>query len=483
MRKEAALPTQSDQGLHFWYQKSTLLILLASLFVVVQALSCVIPPFQSPDESFHLGRAYLLSKGRIFLGNNGQVSGGNVDIGLSDYIDVFRDQRWFPYDEDKRRTRDPRASLAKEITWTGTEKFFRAPNVANYFPLPYAPQAAAIAIGESTGMTVANSYRLARTFSLLATLGILGIALLTYPVPPFVCALFVMPMTLFQMSSVSLDPVSFSLCVLTGALFMRGTNLNVSFTRTMHFVLAICLFSLATCRLNLVPFTLLLAVLYRIRRSFTYLVSWTAVSVLSFSWIICVFETIKEGGTLQVRSDLLTNYMSHPTEFFHVLSATLGNTDVLKGVWYMFIGAMGWSEITMSGGHFDRLQGIFLDPGIYFCFGILLALMALLSVKFGVSRSFGLSNASLLIGATLSALCIFLALLVMWTPPPAKVIIGVQGRYFIPSAIFVGFALFNNKVSPTKARLAVGLLFIMAATSIMAMGPRLLEQYWVTPPL
>ena len=40
---------------------------LLLLIVVVLPISFLVPPFQSPDEFNHIKRAYLLSKGDVFL--------------------------------------------------------------------------------------------------------------------------------------------------------------------------------------------------------------------------------------------------------------------------------------------------------------------------------------------------------------------------------------------------------------------------------
>jgi hypothetical protein len=73
----------------FWYSKRQIKIGLLLLFFFVVCISCFIPPLQSPDEPAHLSRAYLLSKGEIFLGVSDGVTGGKVDSGLLKYLDSF----------------------------------------------------------------------------------------------------------------------------------------------------------------------------------------------------------------------------------------------------------------------------------------------------------------------------------------------------------------------------------------------------------
>ena len=47
--------------------KSFNIIVWVFAFLTASALSYLIPPMQSPDEMSHVERAYLLSKGHIFL--------------------------------------------------------------------------------------------------------------------------------------------------------------------------------------------------------------------------------------------------------------------------------------------------------------------------------------------------------------------------------------------------------------------------------
>jgi len=53
-------------GHAFWYSRRAALLSIVFFILVVQSISPVIPPFQSPDEDAHLKRAYLLAKGEIF---------------------------------------------------------------------------------------------------------------------------------------------------------------------------------------------------------------------------------------------------------------------------------------------------------------------------------------------------------------------------------------------------------------------------------
>ena len=50
----------------FWYSPYSAVGFILYLLILAQAISFLIPPFQSPDEAEHIKRAYLLSKVRFF---------------------------------------------------------------------------------------------------------------------------------------------------------------------------------------------------------------------------------------------------------------------------------------------------------------------------------------------------------------------------------------------------------------------------------
>jgi hypothetical protein len=82
----------------YWYSKQSIMVLVAILFLIVQSISYLTPPFQSPDEFHHLDRAYLLSKGGVFLESSNKVTGGDIDTGLLDYMNNFGGLR-FKYEK------------------------------------------------------------------------------------------------------------------------------------------------------------------------------------------------------------------------------------------------------------------------------------------------------------------------------------------------------------------------------------------------
>ena len=440
------------------------MVLVAILFLIVQSISYLTPPFQSPDEFHHLDRAYLLSKGEVFLESSNKVTGGDIDTGLLDYMNNFGGLR-FKY--EKKITAQA-YQLSENIQWSGQRKFIGLPNTAAYFPISYIPQALALSIGGHAGLSVRHSYYLARLFSLMATLGILWAAFLLYPVPLIVVAFFVTPMTLFQLGSASLDAVSFAVTVLFASLYMRGTNNAYKFDSKMHIAFAICLFALVTTRINLIPLTLLPIVLYATRKNRIYLVSTFVLISLSFAWIGFVLKTVQG---LSVRTltttEIIKFYLEHPVDFYHVFIATITDSGILKHYWSMFIGILGWLDTP-------------LPQSAYIIYGVLLTALAFISFQ---RNRFCLQNGnclSLAIATAPSIFLIFVIQLACWTNHPAKVIEGIQGRYFTPIFILLSFAVFNRRLSQLEIKIGLSVVFIMALLSVSIMGPTLRDRYWLS---
>jgi uncharacterized membrane protein len=287
-------------------------------------------------------------------------------------------------------------------------------------------------------------------------------------------------MTLFQMCSASLDAVSFGMTALAGALYMRGADTRHSFSSGMHTALTVCLFSLATSRINLILLTLLPAALYSKRRSPQYLISGAAAFLSALAWLGTVLATVRggHGNEPPLSSTIIEYYLHHVGSFISVLYATVTNGDLLQFYWDMFIGLFGWSGIELPVTGPAKVWGIFLDPFVYIAFGVLLPALTYLTAQRDVARLLSKPSLLLTIAAALSLFLIFPILLVVWTPHPARVIQGVQGRYFTPILILLSFSVLNGKLTHASRTTCMTIVFIIATLSVSDMAPQLLRQYW-----
>ena len=447
-----------------WYTKWEAVLFVLLLFIVVRSISELIPPFQSPDEVNHIQRAYTLAEGNWLPMREGDAAGGMVDTALLKYTDYFSA---LPFDYSAKEDRTLLAHT-ESIKWTSKRVFSDFSNTAVYFPIPYIPQALALNIGERLHLTVQNSYFLARTFSLSATLGILLCALLSYPVPMPLIALFLLPMSLFQMASASMDSVCFAVSLLAASLFMRAADEEVRFGPSLHVVLTICLVVLATVRQNLICFTFLPAVLYTIRRSPSYFFSAGAGFLLAALWSVYLTHGFSNVSPYNITPiEAIKFYLAHPQALVLTTVKTVTNYDLLIFYRDSFIGNFGGLDTP-------------LGSGTYSAFTFLLLLLALVTFQWSRERFLRLSTISLVCGGLVAVAVLFFLLLVAWTPYRAPFIQGVQGRYFVPILAFAGYPLFAARISPLRRKLGLLVMFILLQLSMMSTGSALIDRYFVS---
>ena len=447
-----------------WYSPNQALMMVAALFVLASLFGSQVPPFQSPDEFNHVKRAYLLSHGHIVTLNRGSLTGGDIDEGLLQYMDCFMP---FPLNY---HTKVERASLraCDAIHFSGRQRFSSLPNTAMYFPLPYAAQAFAFAIGERSGMSVARSYYLARLLSLSATLLLLLAAFTVYSVPPGAVSLFFMPMCLFQLSAASLDSVTFAMTVVAASLFLRAYRRELPFGTHHSLALSALLLLLATSRVIYIVLAPLLMVLYRVRRSPRNLVLFVVVFLLAASWIGFSLLTVHgQGANAQETSssDIVKYYLVHPEKLLGVLIRTFGDGDLMRGWWEMFVGNLGWLDIP-------------LGTPAYVLFAVELAGIVVVSFPTKSIAELNFGNAALALVAAGAFFMLLLVSLSAWTPHPATILYWIEGRYFYPIAILFMFSIWSGSLPKERSVPAFAILTLIAVSSLEIVIPKLVSRYY-----
>lgn len=401
-------------------------ILLA--FAIGLALMSMVPPFQSPDEPAHIARAYLLAKGQLVLDTPpGFDSGGRVDDGLIAFSAAHDMLRFAPH----RKLTQAEQTAASRIMWAGTRSFIAAPGTGYYFPLAYLPQAAGLATGEALGLTVAHSYFLARVFSLGLSLLAIALAFAVFPVNLFSFAVLVLPMSIFQFVSASLDGFTMALGVLAVSLFMRGAGKEKDFPAWMSYAMALAILLLATSRTNLLPLLAMPLVVFAMRRSPREFWIFLAVGLLAVAWTVLAFKlTQLTRPARPPAGEIVAYYLTHPPALGEVLANTLGDSHLQKMYLASFVGILGWLDTPLPVWFYKVAAGC-------------LAIAAALSLSLRRIGACWQPSAALVLMSLGSALLTFLALLVGWSPHPATLVEGVQGRYFTIPLILLGYAMYG----------------------------------------
>lgn len=399
---------------------------------------------QSPDENHHIARAYLLGQGGWGLQTApGKMSGGMIDAGLEEYIQL----NMFLAGKPGFKFTEPERAYIHQIAWqsASSKKYFEMPGTGYYLPLVYLPHALGLRVSEALDLSIHHSYQVTRLLVLGASMGLILWALSIFNPGPGVLAMLLLPMTLFQMLLPTIDGFTTALSLMVVALFARGFQNATDSDDTIisSFFASACLLLVVTSRIHLLPMLLLPFVSSWRRRKFSDAVWGTGVAVIAAAWmILALTQTVDTRiPRMHTTSELLKHYSIAPWEFFIVLWKTLSSTDMREFYWHSFIGILGWLDAPLLKTHY-----IWISGGLLLC--ILFTISPPRSMKDMAFRS------TMLFISIASTLLIFFALLITWTPHPTETIAGVQGRYFIIPAILFCIALhgINSKKNPAQGR-------------------------------
>jgi uncharacterized membrane protein len=430
-------------------------------------LSALIPPLQSPDENAHLMRAYLLGNLKVILDSpEGQHSGGLIDSGLILYSDAFD---ILPQKSSRKLSSDE-VGYAETIRWTGIKKFRSISGTGFYFPLSYTPQAIGLKIGEVTGLTIDSSYLLARFMSLSTIAIILYSAFRVYPVSPLLTALLILPMSMFQFSSASLDGISNALAVLSVALFLRISSERKSASSSHFYGLVCSVILLATSRIHAMPLLALVGIasFYTRRKKFYFI--FIGAAVLALVWTLVVMKTTVGFSNIVGMSASATAlyYVKNPAALYNVFFSTLSDSNFARDYRDSFIGVLGWLDAGFNQLIYER---------VFICLGVIAAFS--ISVK-NLNINW-VPRACLFLCALASVFLIFFALLITWNKHPASQIQGVQGRYFLIPAIMAAYAISGASYAAEGffRRMALILVTALGLFTAFSTSKLLIERYYM----
>lgn len=461
---------QEEGGFRDWRAMVVIAALLAFIW------SALIPPFKSPDEPDHLRRAYLLTQGQWLLysqpcaeegyrcKNGKTASGGELDRGLKDYLAV-RDRINAAQQTVNHRDEEQ----AEGFRWAHENAFDISPGTGYYFPLVYAPQAAGLALSKALGLRLETSYYVARFFSLSATFLVLALAFSIWTPQPITLALLLLPMTLYQVVSTSLDGFSTALAVLALSCFLRimdparpGRGL------ALFSVMAASLFLVATSRAHMLPMLLVLYVAaWRLRNPGAW-VGALVVTAAVLGWMAVALPSSVDLRLERTHStgEILAHYLQSPSDLVGVFWRTFSDPGLMNSYFKSFIG---------------QFFALFLSPHVYVVIAAMLAAIHLSSLwKSPLElRSTVLARSTLLLIGIVSCFLGFLAMLLTWTPHPADTIEGVQGRYFLVPVMLILSAVGPWRVvSETTRKLGAGLLALLFGIGFFAGTVRMLDGFY-----
>jgi uncharacterized membrane protein len=431
--------------------------------VIGLSMMVITPPFQVPDEDAHFFRAYQTSTLNLRLEKRGNRVGAELP---HCYLDTQLLFRGITVD----RSRRVNASMHKQaLSMTDNSPVFSSP-ILPYPPVAYVAQAIGMLAGRCANAPPIVSFYLARLLNLALFLFMTTWAVRLMPVMPWGLALLVlMPMTMFQGSSISADAFTIGLSFLMISFLLRCAARDQRLT-VRHIGLMFAgavLLSLVKQGYSPIIFLALLIPFERFgSRMRKALVIAGLFLVTAAIGIACVL-TIRDysvGLPGSNSAEQLRLILANPPAYVFKLVVSPFRSFCIES----FIGWLGWLD--------TRLPKWILVP-----YSLLL-----IAVPFAERRKFNLTRQQRLMGCGLFLLLggiIFTVQYLSWNAVGRKIIDGVQGRYLIPFSPLL-LLQFNNRRfgysiedNPTARRMLIGFIILVHVLTAVT----LIKRYYLLP--
>lgn len=394
----------------------------------------VVPPFQAFDENTHFFKAMGLSEGQWMPEKIGNNVGIYVPEGAWKLVNTFWPSTNV-YFKEKLEVNDIISKL--NISLNNKEKHFAGLQgiaVAVYSPIPYFPSVFAIMMGKFFDLPPLILMYLARFANLLVWLLLVYLAIRITPIYKWVfLILALLPMNVFEAASVSIDGLTIGLSFLMIAYILKLALGNANFKKRDFFILMILGLLIALVKsIYILLFFLFILIPadkfkdHKMKYGF-FSILFVLMGLTSAGWIwltnglyIPVFPTWSVTGQIQ----FITGH------FLYYLTILL-KTALNYGIYYliMFVGDFGISGVSAP----------FIMVVTYFLMLIFVALVDKNEFKISLKQKL-----MCLIIFMVTVTTIFTFEYITWNPVGYGIILGVQGRYFIPIAPLL-LILYNKR--------------------------------------
>lgn len=430
------------------------------------AMILITPPFQAPDEPAHFYRAW---QSGCF---ESRVVHPNKDAGA----DLFKDLHAlkllgtadFPFHPEHKVKADYYRSLFRFRLSSEEKQFFLFSNTAINHGYLYIPQAAGVILVRLLNAPPIVSLYLGRFLNLSAwCLCILVIIRLFPPGKWLFVSIALMPMSLFQASTLSADTLFNGTAFCFIALVLRNCNRN----DPMKWKEICSLIALSALMLigkqGYFPVLAMMLLIPRKRfgssdRMIKFLAVWLAVIIVVLLVRFHQLSGIQDNHPGVVPPDQLAAILSHPMSYIIILLRSVYHHRIFFLV--SFVGNFGWLDTPLP----------LALVTLYLLFIPSIALTTLKTVRPDLRQK------SLLVVILLANGVLLMTLMYLyWTPVGAPIIQGVQGRYLIPLAPLAALLFANRSIGDlTRNRWFAPVFYGVTWTMLSVSLFRLANRYW-----
>lgn len=430
-------------------EKKTRRVFLIGISILACTFLVIFPPNSAPDEVFHFQASYKYSD--MILGE--EVSSNSITIRNEDKP-LFEDNRTKVSATHYREVLDKSTLFSDESGYT-TAEVVSSFGIADNPPQTKIASALGITIGKLMGLGAYPVYYLGRLFNFLSFIILIYFSVKATPFGKNIfMTIAMLPMTLHLAVSYSYDVATIGIAFLLTACCLKAIYEKGRIDNKLLVGIGVLIFLIAPCKVVYSAIGLLVLFIPKerfaskkicilIKGVFLLLAIASAFAIRASSLVALsgVNATTDSGGyqSLDVRGNQsgtfynISDVLDDPLGIIILYLKTFG----IMGSWYLSTavgGSLGWFQ-----------PEIVANDLIVFSFIIILLVASLKSNDISIAISLPLRIT--LIGITL-VVCILVgaSMLLGHTFIGEPYIMGIQGRYVLPVAPLLLFALQNSRV-------------------------------------
>ncbi|HXG13431.1 MAG TPA: DUF2142 domain-containing protein [Gemmataceae bacterium] len=398
------------------------------------------PPCQVPDEVSHFHRAYQVSEGRLFPIMVGEWGGGDLPVSILKVSSTFAH---LPFHGENRATRENFAVLLATPLNPDERDTTTFPGSAFYTFVPYLPQALGIATARAAGFGPLGIFYAGRLANLALAGVLVFLAIRLMPVFKAVLGtVALIPMTVHQLASMSPDASTIAVALLLAALLLRLALGQGGADRGTIVALWGLAGWLALCKFPYAGVGLLYLAVPAGR-----LGGWRRYLLVGVVLLLVTAGAVGAGvamkrftpgritpdGVGASMEGQLAFIRAHPIRYAKICAATVAE---FGQVWLDQMGTLGWLDTPVN-------------PLAMHGFFTILVLVALGDRTPGLEPGWRVKGAALLAAVVCGGM-ILTSCYVCGCRVKAPLIVGPQGRYFIPLLPLL-LLLLSNRVLRVQA--------------------------------
>lgn len=408
-------------------------------FFIFTALSfgilfiAITPPFQTPDESVHFYRSYQIAQGNLSVDEIDGKVGGELPSALGAVALLTSTEPTISFQSNKKYNLNKTKQALGIKNDTQQKNTYDFSSTALYPPVAYAPQATGVLISRIADTPPILSMYFARFANLIAWILAFVIAIKIAPKKKWAfAAVGLLPMALFQGGSLSTDVMATGLgaIFIASILYFCNTNKNKFSKRHLFLLLLVAIGMVLTKQVMFILLPLVLLIpnskIGSIKRA---VLTKTSMILLPLTFLgawlfrvkdLDITSTFANG---QVPEEQMKFIIENPHSFINVLWNTSffswGDT-----VTSSLIGTFGWMDAPLG------------EPLVIVGY---IMLFLLFVGSYGKKDKWLTGKQKIIFGLVALAFwgAINAALYVYYSPVEYKIIVGLQGRYFIPLLLLI----------------------------------------------